>query len=232
MRGLCDFRTAYDEHPRLKQFTQHACQTLNGTIQTFLLSRCVLRQKIPGLFVECGIAAGAQLACMALAMTRENDRRVIHAFDSFQGIPHAGPQDDQQPGVAGFMMDRSLSLAERLQSTGVSKCSLDAVKTLWESWNFSSITIQWHEGWFQHTLPGTNLGPIAFLRLDGDLYESTKCCLEHLYDRVVPGGLTYIDDWGLGGCKKALDEFLEQRQLSPELLQDAEGNTGAVYWIK
>lgn len=37
---------------------------------------------------------------------------------------------------------------------------------------------------------------ISFLRLDGDLYVSTMDPLLALYDRVSPGGLIYVDDYG------------------------------------
>ena len=232
MKGLCDFTLAYGEYPRLRQFMQHACQTEGGTLQTFLLSRYLLDHHVPGAFVECGVAAGAQLACMALAMTRANDRRVIHAFDSFQGIPHAGPKDEDQPGKAAFLMERSAPLGQRLTSSGVTVCSLDGAMTLWKSWNFSEITVEWHEGWFQHTVPGNSVGPVAFLRLDGDLYESTDCCLRGFYDKVSPGGIVYVDDYGYAGCQKAVTEFLTERALAPEFMQDAQGNAGAIYWIK
>ena len=51
------------------------------------------------------------------------------------------------------------------------------------------------------------------LRLDGDWYESTRVCLEHLHDLVVPGGFVIIDDYGYWeGCRRAVDEFLASRR--------------------
>ena len=38
--------------------------------------------------------------------------------------------------------------------------------------------------------------PIAILRIDGDWYESTKVCIEQLYDNVIRGGYVIIDDYG------------------------------------
>ena len=77
------------------------------------------------------------------------------------------------------------------------------------------------KGWFQDTLPAfkDEIGPIAILRLDGDWYESTKCCLEHLYEQVVPGGYVIIDDYGCwGGCRIATDEFLENTGLELQVI--------------
>ena len=55
-------------------------------------------------------------------------------------------------------------------------------------------------------------------RLDGDLYDSTKVCLENLYDQVVPGGYVIIDDYGCWqGCKIATDEFIAVMDADIEL---------------
>lgn len=50
------------------------------------------------------------------------------------------------------------------------------------------------KGWFADTLLKSEVGAIALLHLDCDLYESTKYCLENLYNSVVQGGCIVIDD--------------------------------------
>jgi hypothetical protein len=77
------------------------------------------------------------------------------------------------------------------------------------------------KGWFQESLAknADAIGPIAVLRLDGDFYASTRVCLEELYDHVVPGGVVIIDDYGVfPGCRRATDEFFEERNLAAPLL--------------
>lgn len=233
--GILDQSLAVDDYNWLNSVRGHALQNMGGCVQTYCLSRVVLQRDVPGDFVECGCASGAQLAIMAKAMLKEKKQRIIHAFDSFQGIPHAGPKDDQQAGLNYFPMDRNLPLRERLVSTKVASVSLADAQSLWNTWKFTGTKILWHEGWFQDTLPGlpqAECNPIAFLRLDGDLHESTECCLEHLYDRVSPEGLLFIDDYGLGGCRIAVTEFMEKRGLTHDLLFDSDGNSGAAYWFK
>lgn len=81
------------------------------------------------------------------------------------------------------------------------------------------------KGMFQDTLPNywNEIGDIAVLRLDGDWYESTKCCLEWLYDNVLDGGYVIIDDYNLVGCRKALDEFIASRNIKVDIIEDERG---------
>ena len=77
------------------------------------------------------------------------------------------------------------------------------------------------KGWFQDTLilNQIRIGPIALLRIDGDWYESTKVCLECLFDNVANGGYVIIDDYGFfPGCRKAVDEFLASRGLKVQFI--------------
>ena len=68
------------------------------------------------------------------------------------------------------------------------------------------------------------------MRLDGDLYESTKICLEYLYPKINKGGYIVIDDFGsLEGCRKAVLEYLEKHNLNPNIIQ-IPGGLGPVYW--
>tara|TARA_Y100000816_G_scaffold187857_1_gene136671 strand:+ start:593 stop:838 length:246 start_codon:yes stop_codon:yes gene_type:complete len=38
---------------------------------------------------------------------------------------------------------------------------------------------------------------ISFLRLDTDIYKTTKKQLEILYEKLVTGGVLHIDDYGM-----------------------------------
>ena len=91
---------------------------------------------------------------------------------------------------------------------------------------------KYHVGWFQDTLPevAPRLGAIALLRLDGDWYESTRLPLLHLYDKVVPGGIVIVDDYGhYEGCRRAVDQFLAGRD-KPILMHHIDYS--ARYWVK
>jgi O-methyltransferase len=60
-------------------------------------------------------------------------------------------------------------------------------------------------------MPASAPKRIALLRLDTDWYESTRHELEHLYPRLVSGGVLIIDDYGWWqGSHDATEEFLRE----------------------
>ncbi len=186
------------------------------TIQaTYDIASTVIRNGIPGDLVECGVYGGANSAVMARAIMdadytlcsdnkmrrdpRKAERRV-HLFDSFEGIPEGGPHDE------GWT-----------HKTGTSMCTQRACRDHMVEWGVSADLLIWHPGWFEDVIPREMLAsprsssrpdPIALLRLDADLYESTKVCMEHLYPLVSPGGWVIADDWALPGCRKAVEEVV------------------------
>ena len=189
------------------------------TLHTFEMTKHVINKKIPGVLVECGVGAGSQIGAMALACEELNHVRPIYAFDSYEGIPMASEKDDCQPGVGYFATPKEFVSDKRslLVSSGVSSHSLEAVRlTLSTKLLISLDNIKFIKGWFQDTLETVSkeIESIAILRLDGDLYESTKVCIEHLFDKLSPGGILIIDDWVLKGCRAACDEYLDYKKLS------------------
>ena len=192
---------------------------------TFALSKEMLHKE--GCFVECGVGAGSQIMAMQLAV--EGTKKVIYAFDSFEGIPMAGEHDTSQPGIGEIKHNKFLPLKERLVSSGITCHSSKNVKDNFERFGIPLTNILFIEGWFQDTLPLYETGPIALLRLDGDLYESTMVCLEHLYPLVVDGGCIIVDDFSLDGAKKAVQDYFNG--VLPEMIT-VDGGQGPAYFYK
>lgn len=82
------------------------------------------------------------------------------------------------------------------------------------------------------------VGPLAYLRIDVDLYESVSACFRHLYQKVVKGGFVVFDDYGYGPdsegnrCRIAMYEYLDSiGEKRPEVTL-VEGNLCTVFWRK
>jgi hypothetical protein len=165
---------------------------------------------------------------MGLAIRHAGQTRDVHLFDSFEGLPEPTEKDGVQ--AKEYSGGRA---SGALKSVNQCKAGLEEVRAfLLGGLKFDPARTHFHVGWFQNTLPAIapKLGPLALLRLDGDWYESTRLCLEHLYPLLSSGGVVILDDYNSWtGCKQATDEF---RNLSgiqaPMKLMDP----FATYWTK
>jgi len=161
---------------------------------------------LPGAFVECGAWKGGAAAVMAAVARAGGRGRRTWVFDSFEGLPEPGAADGADARRWAGKCAARLEEVERL---------------LFERLRLDRGQVLLRKGWFQDTLPAARaeIGPIAVLRLDADWYESTRLCLEHLYDGVAPGGFVILDDYGFWeGFRRAVDEFLDRRGLRVEIV--------------
>lgn len=196
----------------------------------------VVKNNIPGDFVECGVWKGGSVALMAYSLKKLNEIRDIHLFDCFDDICQPDVEVDGEKAVweAGgthFAKGNLSPVKGIYDNQGGCGNEIKVKSLLVENVGYASNHVIIHKGWFQDTLPNDeSIIKIALLRLDGDWYASTKVCLENLYHKVASGGVIIVDDYGCyEGCKKAVDEFLEKENISPfQIKVDDE----CIYWIK
>jgi len=185
-------------------------------------------QKIEGSLVECGVFKGGSGAVMVYKAQKARMKRVVHLFDSFEGMPEPTKKDGLK--AVAFAEGKDTGQLKSIEKT---VGGLEGVKKLFFSrMNLSKEGVYFYKGWFQNTLTKSKkkVGKIALLRIDADWYESVKVCLEELYDQVVEGGCVVFDDYSYWqGCRKAVDEFVKKRGIEKKLVKM--GLNGA-YWIK
>jgi macrocin-O-methyltransferase TylF-like protien/methyltransferase family protein len=171
----------------------------------YRLAKDICQKGIPGNFVECGVAAGGSTAVMAYVAKRYSKQpRLVHSFDSFEGMPEPTEHDVHEGAAANST------------GWGVGTCSAseESVREICSKVGVLEI-VSTGKGYFQDTLPRSRdkTGMIAFLHLDADWYDSTKVILNNLYDRIVNDGVLQVDDYGYWeGCRKAIHEFETLRQ--------------------
>lgn len=175
-------------------------------------------ENIPGDLVETGVWRGGCTVFMRGYLDIWSlEGRTVWAADSFAGLPPPTHPED-----AG----RDYTPA----TTPILAVPVDEVRDLFARYGLLDDRVRFLEGWFRDTLPGAPIERLALLRLDGDLYESTRDALESLYDKVVPGGFVVVDDYGdFLPCRRAVDEFRACRGDSVPL--EKIDWTG-VYWRK
>ncbi|GGX79937.1 TylF/MycF family methyltransferase [Streptomyces minutiscleroticus] len=177
----------------------------------------VLRDGIPGDLIETGVWRGG--VCILMRAVLEaygvRDRRVWVA-DSFEGVPvtHSGSHP----------LDREMALHRINQVLSVSR---EEVSANFSRYGLLDDQVRFLEGWFSDTLADAPAGPLAVMRLDGDLYESTTDALTCLYPRLSPGGFVVIDDYNIEPCRKAVEEYRNRHGID-EPVQAIDGY--GVYW--
>jgi hypothetical protein len=120
----------------------------------------------------------------------------VHGFDSFEGLP-----EDWREGF----------------DKGTFKLpGLPEVRA----------NVRLHKGWFDASVPvwmKKYPQPVVFAHMDADLYSSTKCVLDLLAERFVPGTVLQFDEffnypgWQEGEYK-AFTEFVATHQVDFEYL--------------
>ena len=160
---------------------------------------------VNGALVECGTARGGSAAVLGLASARSGVERMLWAFDTFAGLPPPTLEDPD--------------FSEAIRFTGLCRGEVQEVHALFTRLGLAERA-RLIPGLFADTLPKTDTGPIAVLHIDGDWYESVRVCLRHLYERVSPGGVIQVDDYGRWqGSRRAVDEFLSDLGLTGSLEQ-------------
>ncbi len=173
----------------------------------------VVDSRIEGDIVECGVWRGGSM--MAVAKTLRwlgDDSRTLRLFDTFEGMT---PPTDNDVEFDGKTASALLASSDKNNAESVwCTAPLEGVKAVLSQTGYDPDKLEFVQGRVEDTLPDSAPERIALLRLDTDWYESTRHELEHLYPRLVPGGVLIIDDYGhWQGARKAVDEYISKHQL-------------------
>lgn len=201
----------------------HCPHTMIGQFRLDNIERCAERifaDGVEGDFLEAGVCqGGATIFMRALQVVHGEPDRRTWVVDSFRGVPPSDKEQDQRYG---------LNLEEAREPWLA--FSEARVRDHFSRYDLLDGQVEFVAGWVAESLPKAPIGPLAMLRLDVDLYSSTRECLDLLYDKVSPGGYVIVDDYvWLDCCRDAVDDFRARRGIEePILTIDDSG----IYWRK
>lgn len=188
---------------------------------TAIACKNILENRIKGDFVECGVWRGGHSILAAFIFDFYKSDRKIYLYDTFEGMTAASKKDVR-------IFDKTL--AEELfkiDEESLCDCSLEHVETNFEIMNVSTKNVKFVKGDVCLTLQEEHCLPeqISVLRLDTDLYDSTKIELHKLYDLVQAGGPIIFDDYGYwAGQRLACDEYFKHLNINPYLVSIGGGS--------
>ncbi|MEV7655183.1 TylF/MycF/NovP-related O-methyltransferase [Streptomyces anulatus] len=217
------FPEDYDDEAKeiiraVKPYSMTSPERLNAFI---LATRHIVRHDIPGDIVECGVWRGGSMqACARTLLAAGETERDLYLFDTYEGMTPPTAEDLRRDGRPA---------QELLDAQGKDRpiwavASLEDVRAGFDTVPYPKERVHYVRGRVEDTVPGQAPEQISILRLDTDWYASTKHELEHLYSRLVSGGVLLIDDYGYWqGSRQAVDEFLDKTGEQLLLLRMDEG---------
>jgi predicted O-methyltransferase YrrM len=145
---------------------------------------------VPGAIAEIGVYKGGS----AYLLARENPKKTVYLFDTFEGIPMSGANDVH--GIGDF-----------------GDTSFDAVQELLKG----DANAQLQPGLFPETAAGLENETYSFVHVDGDQEQTTRDALEYFWPRLADGGIMLFDDYEWKHCPGvalAVNEFAEKIGLA------------------
>lgn len=164
---------------------------------------------VPGDIAEFGVWKGASLMLLSklLRIYDPHSSKMVHGFDSFQGLTEFTEEDGEATNFSGAYQGTLQELQE--------------VIALYEM----ADDINLHVGLIEDTLPtfieSNPAATFSFVYCDTDLYQSTKLILDVLHPHVAKGGLIIFDEWNnpdFPGEGVAANEFLRDHGNDYEVL--------------
>jgi len=141
-----------------------------------------------GSFAEVGVYQGGSAA--VLYELAERQGRNLHLFDTWEGMPFCGENDDLP---VGCFADVDLPKLKREMPRA-----------------------KFYQGIFPETMP-KYLEPLAFVHVDCDQYQSILDSIDYLFPLLVDGGVMLFDDWThLPGAQKAIMQRFNQARMTPQ----------------
>lgn len=160
----------------------------------------IFRDGIEGDFIETGVWRGGACIFMAGLNKAYNQNRKIFVADSFCGLPKPDEKYSADKGDNNHEFDYL-------------RVSIEEVKNNFRRYGLLTDNVVFLKGFFEDTLPTAPIDKLSILRLDGDMYSSTIQSLENLYPKLSVGGYVIVDDYALGGCRKAIGDYRDEHSI-------------------
>jgi O-methyltransferase len=193
---------------KIQPYTLTSHERVNALRQAVIY---VVKADIPGAIVECGVWRGGSMLAIAHTLVELGATdRDLYLFDTFESMPPPGKYD-----VDVWGQNAADLYEEALASPVFSYIPQDQINALLVATGYPPERLHFVKGMVEETIPDGAPEQIALCRLDTDWYESTAHEMEHLYERIPPGGVLLIDDYGhFMGSKRAVDEYFEKKNIN------------------
>ena len=177
----------------------------------FIVEAIAKTNSVEGDVCEFGVAQGETSALIANEISPSGKK--LHLFDSFEGLPKPSNDDELKEDI--------FNLGSIESYEGTMSCPEKMVIQRMKDISFDPARYFIHKGFIDKSLETGNQLPekVSFAYIDFDFYEPTIIVLNYLHDLTPKGAVLIVDDYDYfsTGIKKAVDEFLEEKNRINQL---------------
>ncbi|MFT4096330.1 MAG: TylF/MycF/NovP-related O-methyltransferase [Rhodoblastus sp.] len=174
-----------------------------GFYNVFQSINYIARNRIQGCAIESGCFLGGIAIFMGLMRRHLQIDLPIILLDTFCGPP---------VGTADTFLGRAIRTIKPLPNYELT-IKQHIMRHLDSLDGYTFV-----KGEVETTIPALEVGDVALLRLDTDFYSSTSTALNHLYPKLVSGGVVIVDDYGtFKGARTATEDYLATLERKPLL---------------
>ncbi len=167
-------------------------------------------KKLEGDFVECGVNTGAYSRAIIDYIDFGNLNKKFYLLDTYEGlVKEQISEAEKKEGLDTIYLDNYRDVYN------------DVVKTFAP---FKNVQIV--RGAVPHTLPEVTSEKICYLSIDMNVTEPEIAAVNHFWDRIVPGGVVILDDYGFPAHinqKLAFDQLAKERNTQILSLPTGQG---------
>lgn len=167
-----------------------------------------LVKNLPGDFVECGVNTGAYARAVIEYIDFAKTGKTFYLFDTFAGlVPDQINEAEKNAGIQDYL--------------GKYHDVYEQVKKTFAPFNVSVV-----KGMVPETLPQCKSESICYLSIDMNVMEPEIAAANYFWNKIVPGGVIILDDYGFPQHKEqklAFDRFARERGVNILSLPTAQG---------
>lgn len=168
-----------------------------------------LVKKLEGDFVECGVNTGAYSRAVIDYIDFGSLNKKFYLLDTFEGFP------DEQ-------------ISEEEKMAGVGMYGGDHYKNVYQQVveSFKNFNVKVIKGRVPATLHECDTSKIAYLSIDMNAVAPEIAAAEYFWDKIVPGGVILLDDYGFPmhiNQKIAFDIFAVEKNIEILSLPTGQG---------
>ncbi len=175
-------------------------------------------KNLPGDFVECGVNTGMISRAVIHYIDFNSTGKTFYLADTFTGIPEEQVTETEKDFYQNHCGTDVVSHHnQNYYTTDI----YEDVKNIFKGFNIKVI-----QGKVPDTLSQIDTDEICYLSLDMNITAPEIAAAEYFWDKIVPGGVIVIDDYGWDWHlpqKEAFDEFAVQRSVKVLPLPTGQG---------